>query len=65
VESVKKVSIDDLLNDTPADAPSEQSLKVWNDEPGGTVVERFADKGTKYVLVEFENSPGIFYTYLG
>ena len=37
----------------------------WDNQPGGTVVERYtAEDGTKYVLVEFEKSPGQYYVYL-
>lgn len=42
-----------------------RAYDTWNNEPGGTVVGRMTDPltGTKYVLVEFENSPGKIYVY--
>jgi hypothetical protein len=54
---VTSFNLNDLFND-PTD------YKVWDNEPGGTVVKRWTEDGVKYVGVEFENSPGIIYTYL-
>jgi hypothetical protein len=41
-----------------------QDYQVWNDEPGGTVVDRYEFDGQQYVVVEFKNSPGVKYVYL-
>lgn len=38
-------------------------IETWDNEPGGTVVERFTQNGTKFVRVEFKRTPGIFYLY--
>lgn len=38
---------------------------TWDNAPGGKIVERYTDPNTglKYVLVEFEKTPGTFYVY--
>lgn len=43
--------------------PEIDDIAKWNDEPGGTVVDRYTEDGTEYVLVEFKNSPGHRYVY--
>jgi hypothetical protein len=41
-----------------------QSYRYWDDQPGGTIRERYTDdEGQEYVLVEFDNSPGLLYVY--
>lgn len=42
-----------------------QAYAVWDNSPGGTVVEKYIDPLTEveYVLVEFDNSPGKYYVY--
>jgi hypothetical protein len=42
-----------------------KATAVWDDQPGGKVVGEYTDPftGTKYVLVEFEKSPGKLYVY--
>ena len=50
------VNIDDILADI--------DPKVWDNQPGGKIVKRWQEDGIKYVGVEFENSPGVVYTYL-
>jgi hypothetical protein len=40
-----------------------QEYAVWDNQPGGTVVDRYTDDGVRYVVVEFENSPGRRYVY--
>jgi hypothetical protein len=44
-----------------------RASEKWNDQPGGTVVERYTDPQTEveYVLVEFDKSPGRYYVYYG
>lgn len=45
-------------------APEQKAYAVWDNAPGGTVVERWTDNdGQGYVLVEFEKSPGALYVY--
>lgn len=39
-------------------------FEVWDNQPGGRVVERWQEDGVKYVGVEFKHSPGVIYTYL-
>jgi hypothetical protein len=39
------------------------ALEVWDDRPGGTVVDRYTDNGVKYVVVEFKRD-GSRYTFL-
>ena len=44
--------------------PERRAFAVWDDQPGGKVLERWTDElGLTYVLVEFENSPGKHYVY--
>jgi hypothetical protein len=47
-----------------SDILDDEELKAWDNEPGGKVVKRWQEDGVKYVGVEFENSPGVIYTYL-
>lgn len=63
---MKKVTLDDILNDTVPEEPASPhgDLKVWDNQPGGKVVDRYQENGIKYVWVEFENSPGERYLYL-
>jgi hypothetical protein len=65
---VKKVTLDDIFDDAVfdphADTPDGQEFRVWDNQPGGIVVRRWQEKGVKYVGVEFEQSPGMIYTYL-
>ena len=63
---MKKVTLDDILNDTVPDQPESRygDLGVWNSEPGGTVVDSFTENGIAYVWVEFKASPGERYLYL-
>ena len=42
----------------------EESLDVWDNRPGGKVIRRYSEDGYKYVVVEFENSPGDEYLFL-
>jgi hypothetical protein len=64
--SVKKVSLNDLLNDTAVSTETtDENLKKWDDQVGGKVVDSWTEGSTKYVLVEFEKSPGRYYLYLG
>lgn len=45
-------------------APERRAYAVWDDQPGGRVVERWKDEfGIEYVMVEFDNSPGKQYVY--
>ncbi len=63
---MKKVTLDDILNDTVPDKPVSRygDLATWDNKPGGTVVDGFTEDGIEYVWVEFENSPGERYLYL-
>lgn len=38
--------------------------QVWENEPGGTVIDRYTFDGVDYVVVEFKHSPGRRYVYL-
>jgi len=38
-------------------------LEVWDNRPGGTVVDRYSKDGVEFVSVEFEKSPGTIYTF--
>lgn len=42
-----------------------RAWEVWDNQPGGRIVERYTDPLTEveYVLVEFEKSPGKYYVY--
>lgn len=51
------ISVDRLFLDP-------NDYEVWDNEPGGTVVNRFTEDGVQYVEVEFKNSPGQTYLYL-
>lgn len=51
-----KFKLDYIFND--------DNYEVWDDQPGGKIVKRWQEDGVKYVGVEFENSPGVIYTYL-
>jgi len=62
---VKKVSLNELLNDTSVSPTDDEELVKWTPQPGGREVDRFTDNGTEYVLVEFKSSPGRYYLYLG
>lgn len=44
---------------------ADRAYAKWDNQPGGTVVEKYTDPltGITYVLVEFENSPGEYYVY--
>lgn len=53
-----KFSLDSLTGSRGSDA-----YATWEGEPGGTVIERFTEDGVDYVVVEFEKSPGVRYTY--
>lgn len=55
-----KFTLDDLMKPEPR--PDE--YEVWDNQPGGHVVERWQEDGVKYVGVEFKHSPGFLYTYL-
>ena len=37
--------------------------EVWDNQPGGTIIRQYTEDGIKYVVVEFENSPGVEYIY--
>lgn len=52
------INLDDILDG------NGDEYKVWDNQPGGKVVKRWQENGVKYVGVEFENSPGVIYTYL-
>ena len=39
------------------------TLKKWDNNPGGTVVDRYTEDGVEYVVVEFKNSPDEKYLY--
>ena len=41
----------------------DRRYKVWDNQPGGHIVERWQEDGVEYVGVEFEGSPGQIYTY--
>lgn len=64
--SVKRVTLEDILNDTGPDQPESPhgDLVVWAGQPGGSVVDRFEENGISYAWVEFEKSPGEKYLYL-
>ena len=51
------ITLDDILNDP-------EDYKVWDNQPGGKIVKRWQKDNVKYVGVEFDNSPGVIYTYL-
>ncbi len=36
---------------------------VWDNQPGGTIVDRQTYEGVEYLVVEFKNSPGKRYIY--
>lgn len=46
-------------------SPQARAWEVWDNQPGGTIVERYTDPLTEveYVYVEFDNSPGVYYVY--
>lgn len=52
-------SLDAILGE---DAPND--YEVWDDQPGGTIVDEWQEDGVTYVHVEFKNSPGELYTYI-
>ena len=42
-----------------------RAYETWDNQPGGTVIERYTDPNTgmEYVLVEFEKTPGRYFVY--
>jgi hypothetical protein len=64
--SVKKVSVDDIIESGNYDSEGikdTSGIEVWDNQPGGHVVKRYQENNVKYVLVEFNNSPGELYLY--
>lgn len=41
-----------------------EDYEVWDNRPGGTIVEIVINRGTTYYLVEFDHSPGKRYKFL-
>lgn len=42
----------------------EDDYEVWDNRPGGKIVDRLTENGVQYVMVEFEHSPGKQYKFL-
>jgi hypothetical protein len=40
-----------------------QDYAVWDNQPGGEIVDRYTLDGENFVVVEFKNSPGYKYVY--
>ena len=54
---MNKVTLDELLRKV-------GYFEVYDEEMGGTIVNRYVVDDIEYVQVEYPNSPGVVYTYL-